>query len=62
MRFTNTNGGSNVMGHQRSQFVQYLDIINQVVGAPVYVDVPEGARFLTVVNGEGALVRFRLGV
>lgn len=46
------------------QFVQYLDNVELTAGCPVYVDVPEGARFLQLDGTAIAsrLVQFRLGV
>lgn len=56
-------GDNAVAVHTRSQLVEYLTTVDQLVGAPVYIDIPEMARFLQVSNpGQQVLVQFRIGV
>ena len=61
--FQGTAFGPTVVNHSRSQFVSWVDFTNGLVGPPAWVDVPEGARFLSLPSaGSSTLIQYRLGV
>lgn len=50
---------------QRCQFVEYINVLDQLLGKPVYIDIPEGSRFLQLSDAGGVgptNIQFRLGV
>lgn len=61
---TGTNSASSniVVTHTLSQFVGYIDIASQLVGAPTWIDIPEQARFLFVNGSSDCLAQFEIGV
>lgn len=65
LSFDGTIGGNTVVRAQYCQFVEYLDVVNELVGQPVFFPIPERARFLTFTNLTGfdeVQVQFRIGV
>jgi hypothetical protein len=58
-----TIAGDTVVRLQRSQFVEYLDVLNNNVGAPRHIDIPDRCRFVHLPGLTGdAFVQFRIGV
>lgn len=60
-----TVAGNVLIRSQLSQFVEYLDVVNEIIGRPVAFPVPEQARFLHIPALAGfdqVYARFQIGV
>lgn len=66
VQFWGTIVGNEVIRAQPCQFTEYLDIVNELCGAPAYFTVPERARFMNFGNidfqGGNIFAQFRIGV
>jgi hypothetical protein len=50
----NTNSSIVAQTYQTSQFVSYIDVVNQLVGGPMWLPVPPLARFLLYLTPTGS--------